>query len=380
MVQHKHRMYPPPPGPPPPAGWVPQPQASASSSGGSSSYRAPAPPAKDNLTALAADDMSISVYDEFEPTAGEKKLAKQLLLVTQSIPTPESSTDDAILLGDRAVPIFETSGLSQYVLGEIWNACDEHRGGFLTFNGVCLALRLMGRAQDEQDSGVTHGEADGVKMGWFRPGKVPYLDALSDTPRPQPLARPHVIPSPAANLPSLLEASPPPSPKRSGFLGRFSRPLQPDHRRVVSTSSAGPSSPSRETTRPRSAERRADDPDHDYLVPSELGEQPAFLVRTASQRQGPSSLARSPSTAGVYRRPLCPLQAQRRHSHLRPPAAAGARSSHHRPRHCPCPRALITRPPSRSRPPRRNDSLRSTFPHPHRGTIHLQTHIRRCLS
>lgn len=177
------------------------------------------------------DEYRVSVYDDFEPTADEKKLAKQILVLTESIAAQNDDAADAILLGERAVPLFETSGLPLFLLGEIWNVCDEHRGGFLTFNGVCLALRLMGNAQAlGDDAALTE-----VKMGWFRPGKPPYLDALADAPRPQPQPQPQrrlepqrpTISPPAQSMPSLLEASPTEPGKRSSFWARLAKPLAP---------------------------------------------------------------------------------------------------------------------------------------------------------
>ncbi|KAH7103483.1 hypothetical protein BKA62DRAFT_62967 [Auriculariales sp. MPI-PUGE-AT-0066] len=146
------------------------------------------PPHPPPATQPEEPTFSLSVYAEFEATGPEKKLVREIFSLTMGTSNPAELDDpSAILLGDLAVPLFETTGLPMLVLGEVWNVADEVCGGFLTRNGVALALRMMGWAQFDMDEGKPFAVdvGDVVRLEWLRPdGPMPHLDALSDRPNP----------------------------------------------------------------------------------------------------------------------------------------------------------------------------------------------------
>ncbi|KDQ12469.1 hypothetical protein BOTBODRAFT_176409 [Botryobasidium botryosum FD-172 SS1] len=52
-----------------------------------------------------------------------------------------------IIMGDAAVKLFSGSNLPDLIIGEIWSFADFDGNGWLTRNGVAIAVRLMGWAQ-----------------------------------------------------------------------------------------------------------------------------------------------------------------------------------------------------------------------------------------
>ncbi|EJD44861.1 hypothetical protein AURDEDRAFT_166043 [Auricularia subglabra TFB-10046 SS5] len=230
----------------------------------------------------APDQLQLSVFDDFEASAAEKKLARDIFELTDS-GDPEKDSG-AILLGERAVPLFETSGLPSVVLGEIWNVCDELQGGFLTLQGLCLALRLMAHAQKHMDDGKPFPaeREDLVRLDWFTPiNEKVHLDALADAPRARPLPRAIFAPPKNGGQPQF--APPPGAPPPSSYLPPPGPP--PDqHRRSVSA----PTMPD------AVAVPRASTPSHDYLaLETSEAEKPAFLIRTPSLTQHRASASTS---------------------------------------------------------------------------------------
>ncbi|GJJ12460.1 hypothetical protein Clacol_006702 [Clathrus columnatus] len=77
------------------------------------------------------------------PTPEETSLISAIF----SIADPQSL---GIITGDAAVKVLSGANLSTSVLGEIWALSDQENNGFLTRNGVAVALRLIGYAQKGQ--------------------------------------------------------------------------------------------------------------------------------------------------------------------------------------------------------------------------------------
>lgn len=55
-----------------------------------------------------------------------------------------------VVTGDAALQLFVKSGLSQAVLGEIWQLADPDDKGFLDQTGFSVALRIIGHVQKGQ--------------------------------------------------------------------------------------------------------------------------------------------------------------------------------------------------------------------------------------
>lgn len=77
------------------------------------------------------------------PTPDETSLISSIFLIAD----PQGL---GIITGDAAVKILSGANLSNSVLGEIWASADQENNGFLTRNGVAIAVRLMGYAQQGQ--------------------------------------------------------------------------------------------------------------------------------------------------------------------------------------------------------------------------------------
>ncbi|KAG9093030.1 hypothetical protein FS749_015201, partial [Ceratobasidium sp. UAMH 11750] len=76
----------------------------------------------------------------FSATAQEQQLIKTVF-------AKADTQDLGVVTGDEAVKVFAGSGLPPTTLGEIWQLADTDNNGFLTENGLGIALRLIGWAQ-----------------------------------------------------------------------------------------------------------------------------------------------------------------------------------------------------------------------------------------
>ncbi|QRV89588.1 calcium binding protein [Ceratobasidium sp. AG-Ba] len=76
----------------------------------------------------------------FSASAQEQQLIKAVF-------AKADTSDLGVVTGDEAVKVFAGSGLPPTVLGEIWQLSDTDNNGFLTENGLGIALRLIGWAQ-----------------------------------------------------------------------------------------------------------------------------------------------------------------------------------------------------------------------------------------
>lgn len=77
------------------------------------------------------------------PTPDEQSLVSTIF----SIADPQNL---GIITGDVAVKVLSGANLSNSVLGEVWSLADKENNGFLTRNGVAVAVRLIGYAQKGQ--------------------------------------------------------------------------------------------------------------------------------------------------------------------------------------------------------------------------------------
>jgi epidermal growth factor receptor substrate 15 len=70
----------------------------------------------------------------------------ELALVTEILAKADPQKTGIVVV-DAAVKVLEGSKLSPDVLANIWDIADEGNNGWLTRNGVIIAVRLMGWAQ-----------------------------------------------------------------------------------------------------------------------------------------------------------------------------------------------------------------------------------------
>ncbi|KAI5819108.1 hypothetical protein BZA77DRAFT_291111 [Pyronema omphalodes] len=75
-----------------------------------------------------------------------------------------------VVTGELAVKFFEKSGLSPRILGEIWGIADTENRGYLTKQDFCVALRLIGQAQNNQ-----HPRPELAQQ----PGPLPRFEAVN---------------------------------------------------------------------------------------------------------------------------------------------------------------------------------------------------------
>ena len=76
----------------------------------------------------------------FSLTQGELALVNQIF-------SKHDLQKYGVITGDVAVRIFASTNLSATVLGQIWGIADAENQGFLTREGVSIAVRLVGWAQ-----------------------------------------------------------------------------------------------------------------------------------------------------------------------------------------------------------------------------------------
>lgn len=76
----------------------------------------------------------------FTPTPGEAALVNQIF-------TRNDPQEYGVITGELAVKVFSGANLPSAVLGKIWEIADSENNGWLTRNGVSIAVRLMGWAQ-----------------------------------------------------------------------------------------------------------------------------------------------------------------------------------------------------------------------------------------
>lgn len=81
-----------------------------------------------------------AVHEVFAPTTQEVALVNQIF-------AKHDPQNFGVITGDLAVNIFGGANLEVTTLGEIWDIADADKQGFLTRDGACVALRLIGWAQ-----------------------------------------------------------------------------------------------------------------------------------------------------------------------------------------------------------------------------------------
>ncbi|KAI0057121.1 hypothetical protein BV25DRAFT_1863870, partial [Artomyces pyxidatus] len=113
-----------------------------------------------------------------------------------------------VITGDLAVSIFSGAKLPSATLGEIWSIADSENQGFLTRNGVAVAVRLIGWAQKGDKVSEALVEKPGpiaVIEGYS--GPTPTRSAVSPTPKsPAPPLPPPLTPQDKAKFSRLFNS------------------------------------------------------------------------------------------------------------------------------------------------------------------------------
>jgi epidermal growth factor receptor substrate 15 len=84
-------------------------------------------------------------YSVLGLTQEEKNVFGRLFKEAEAI---ESS---GVITGDVAVKFFERANLDRDILGRIWQIADMENRGYLTPQGFCIVLRLIGHAQNGRE-------------------------------------------------------------------------------------------------------------------------------------------------------------------------------------------------------------------------------------